>query len=100
MPKISVRQRELKKQNARDTFNKRRSYLLNARMRVCSFSQQLEVLTAFDTLPRDSSAVRQSNRCGVTGTAKSYNRLTGLSRHQLRELGHQSLIPGLFKATW
>ncbi len=100
MPKVSVRQRELKKRITSDTFNKRRRCLLKARTRVCNLSQQLEVFTALETLPRNSIPARQSNRCGLTGTSRSYNRLTGLSRHQLRELGHQSMIPGLFKAAW
>ena len=100
MPKSSMKQREWKRQLARHKHKAKRSYLLHARRKVTNYSQQIEILTSLENLPRDSSVTRHSNRCKVTQTSRAYNRLTGLSRYQLRNLGHQAMIPGLFKASW
>ena len=51
-------------------------------------------------LPRNSSATRLKNRCMITGRPKAYYRDFGLSRHMLREMGHQGLLPGLTKSSW
>jgi ribosomal protein S14 len=50
--------------------------------------------------PRDSSPVRQRNRCWVTGRSRGFYRDFGLSRHALREMGNEGLIPGLRKSSW
>ncbi len=100
MPKLSAQGREWKREKAYKKHKFRRSYLLQARRRATNYSQYIEVVAGLNMLPRDSSLTRKSNRCSITHTARAYNRLTGLSRYQLRELGHQSMIPGLFKASW
>lgn len=51
-------------------------------------------------LPRNSSPTRLVNRCLVTGRPKGYYRDFGLSRHVLREMAHQCLLPGLRKSSW
>jgi len=55
---------------------------------------------ALDLLPRNSSAVRLRNRCGLTGRPKGYMRTFGLSRVKFREMANQGLIPGVRKASW
>lgn len=40
------------------------------------------------------------NRCIVTGRSKGYYRFFGISRHLLRELAHQGLLPGIIKSSW
>ncbi len=100
MPKSSMKQREWKRHLARQEHRAKRNYLLQARRKVTNYSQQLEILTSLENLPRNSSVARHSNRCKVTHTSRAYNRLTGLSRYQLRNLGHQALMPGFFKASW
>ncbi len=52
------------------------------------------------TLPRDSSPVRQRNRCRVTGRPRGYYRKFGLARNKLREAAMQGMIPGLTKSSW
>lgn len=52
------------------------------------------------TLPRDSSAVRQRNRCNLTGRPHGYYRKFGLSRNKLREATMRGDVPGLVKASW
>ncbi|MCK4493026.1 MAG: 30S ribosomal protein S14 [Methylococcales bacterium] len=52
------------------------------------------------TLPRDSSSVRQRNRCNLTGRPHGYYRKFGLSRNKLREATMRGDVPGLSKASW
>ena len=54
----------------------------------------------FHSLPRDSSAVRKRNRCGITGRPHGFYRRFGLSRNKLREAAMKGDIPGLVKASW
>ena len=51
-------------------------------------------------LPRNSSPVRQKNRCAVSGRSRGYMRDFGLSRIQFRELAREGKIPGVKKASW
>jgi small subunit ribosomal protein S14 len=51
-------------------------------------------------LPRDSSSVRQRNRCALTGRPHGYYRKFGLSRNKLREAAMRGDVPGLVKASW
>ena len=54
----------------------------------------------FEKLPRNSSPSRNRNRCWVTGRSRGFYRDFGLSRHVLREMAHEGLIPGLTKSSW
>lgn len=51
-------------------------------------------------LPRDSSPVRQRNRCAITGRPHGVYRKFGLARNKLREAAMNGEIPGLTKASW
>nr|UXD06471.1 ribosomal protein S14 [Eutreptiella sp. CCMP1594] len=51
-------------------------------------------------LPKNSSRSRLHNRCIVTGRPKGYYRFFGLSRHVLREMAHEGLLPGVTKSSW
>jgi small subunit ribosomal protein S14 len=51
-------------------------------------------------LPRNSSAVRQHNRCELTGRPRSFYRKFKLSRIALRELASTGQIPGMVKSSW
>jgi small subunit ribosomal protein S14 len=51
-------------------------------------------------LPRDSSPVRQRNRCRITGRPHGFYRKFGLSRNKLREAAMRGDVPGLVKASW
>lgn len=54
----------------------------------------------FQKLPRDSSPVRQQNRCQITGRPRGVYRKFGLCRNKLREAAMRGDIPGLTKASW
>ncbi|MBM4008442.1 MAG: type Z 30S ribosomal protein S14 [Planctomycetota bacterium] len=43
---------------------------------------------------------RKRNRCELTGHARGYFRKFRISRHMLRELALQGMIPGMRKASW
>ncbi|MEM0992262.1 MAG: 30S ribosomal protein S14 [Bacteroidota bacterium] len=53
-----------------------------------------------DKLPRNSSAVRLHNRCGLTGRPKGYMRKFGICRVKFREMANEGKIPGVTKASW
>jgi small subunit ribosomal protein S14 len=55
---------------------------------------------ALAKLPRDSSPVRQHNRCQRTGRTHGYYRKFGLARTKLREATMRGDVPGLRKASW
>ena len=40
------------------------------------------------------------NRCNMSGRARRYYRIFGLSRHFLRELAYKSMLPGMVKSSW
>ena len=51
-------------------------------------------------LPRNSSPVRQRNRCKLTGRPRGYMRTFGVSRVTFREMALFGLIPGVTKCSW
>ncbi len=55
---------------------------------------------ALDKLPRNGSAVRLHNRCGLTGRPKGYMRDFGISRVAFRKMALAGKIPGVTKASW
>ena len=51
-------------------------------------------------LPRDSSLVRVSNRCIISGRSHGVYKFFKLSRIQIRELASQGKITGVQKSSW
>ncbi len=51
-------------------------------------------------LPRNSSPVRQRNRCKLTGRPRGYIRQFGISRVTFRDMALMGKIPGVTKASW
>ena len=67
---------------------------------VSSFQERLALYKRFESIPRNSSPSRHRNPCWVTGRCRGFYRDFGLSRHVLREMGNDGLIPGLKKSSW
>jgi len=65
-----------------------------------SYGDKREAYQMLAKLPRDSSATRYRNRCGVTGRPRAYFRKFAMSRIAVRELAHQGELPGVRKASW
>jgi small subunit ribosomal protein S14 len=51
-------------------------------------------------LPRNTSPIRTTVRCSVTGRPRGNFRKFGLSRMVFRSLAHRGLLPGVTKASW
>jgi len=64
------------------------------------FEEKQEAMFSLQKLPRDSSPVRQRNRCQITGRPRGFYRKFGLSRNKLREATMRGDVPGLRKASW
>ncbi|MFV8835808.1 30S ribosomal protein S14 [Aquisalimonas sp. APHAB1-3] len=62
--------------------------------------EKLDAQEKLQNLPRNSSPVRQRNRCQVTGRPRGYYRKFGLARNKLREEAMKGMIPGLTKSSW
>ena len=93
-------QRELKRQRLVMKYAQKRSLLKEEIKKASSLKEKLSLHRKLQQLPKNSSPVRLHNRCLVTGRPKGYFRDFGLSRHVLREMAHQGLLPGVRKASW
>ena len=65
-----------------------------------SMEERFEVMAQMAKLPRNSSAVRQHNRCLLTGRPRAVYRKFKLCRIKLRELASAGQIPGMVKSSW
>ena len=65
-----------------------------------SFDEKRAAYAVIAKMPRDASATRYRNRCGVSGRPRAYFRKFGMSRIAVRELAHTGELPGVRKASW
>ncbi|MDH3715754.1 MAG: 30S ribosomal protein S14 [Gammaproteobacteria bacterium] len=65
-----------------------------------TIDERVQAAASLQKLPRDSSPVRQRNRCRLTGRPHGYYRKFGLGRNKLREAAMRGDVPGLCKASW
>jgi len=65
-----------------------------------SLEDKYEIVRKLQNLPRNSAPTRVYRRCVVTGRPRAVYRDFGLSRHVLREMAHECLLPGVVKASW
>lgn len=101
MAKKSMVQRELKREKLVARYATKRAELKKI-MSDPSLDDDTrwKAQMAFQKLPRDSSPVRQRNRCELTGRPHGYYRKFGLGRNKLRESAMRGEVPGLVKASW
>jgi small subunit ribosomal protein S14 len=100
MAKKSMIERQNKRQRLTVKYKDKRSALKKRITETELFEEKLTIHCKLQALPRDSSATRLHNRCLLTGRPKAYFRDFGLSRHVLREMAHEGLLPGVQKASW
>ena len=93
-------QREKKRERLIGKYKTKRNLLKTELAAVTSFSDRLASYKKFERIPRNSSPTRHRNRCWVTGRSRGFYKDFGLSRHVLREMAHDGLIPGLTKSRW
>ena len=101
MAKVSMINREKKRTKLVGRYARKRNELkaiiVNPEV---GFEEQQQAMFALQKLPRDSSPVRQRNRCQITGRPRGFYRKFGLSRNKLREATMRGDVPGLRKASW
>jgi small subunit ribosomal protein S14 len=101
MAKISMKQREAKREQLVAKYAEKRAALKAIILNVDSsdedrWSAQIQL----QKLPRDSSKSRLRNRCQITGRPPGVYRKFKLSRIKLREEGMKGNVQGLKKASW
>ena len=101
MAKRSMLQREKKRAKLVQKYAARRDALKKIISGTdADIDERMQAAAALQKLPRDSSPVRQRNRCRVTGRPHGYYRKFGLGRNKLREAAMRGDVPGLVKASW
>ncbi len=65
-----------------------------------SLEDKINAQYKLQALPRDSSPVRQRNRCKMTGRPHGVFSKFGLSRNMIREQTMLGNVPGLRKGSW
>ena len=100
MAKQSLIQREKKRELLTAKYDAKRSSIKEELRKTKSFPDRVALYKKFEKIPRNSAPSRQRNRCWVTGRSRGFYRDFGLSRHVLREMGNEGLVPGLKKSSW
>nr|YP_009496272.1 ribosomal protein S14 [Guinardia striata]AWT38844.1 ribosomal protein S14 [Guinardia striata] len=100
MAKKSMVEREKKRIKLNNKYAAKRNLLLQEYRSTNDFTLKLEIHSKIQKLPRNSAKNRIRNRCWKTGRPRGYYRDFGVSRHVLREMAHQCLLPGVTKSSW
>ncbi|WP_163577739.1 30S ribosomal protein S14 [Halomonas faecis] len=101
MAKKSMVEREFKRAKLVEKYAAKRAQLKAVIQDVnASDEERFDATLKLQQLPRDSSPVRQRNRCRVTGRPHGYYNKFGLGRNKLREAAMRGEVPGLKKSSW
>lgn len=100
MAKKGMVEREKKRQKLVSKYAHKRQALLEQISQAASQQERMDLHRQLQRLPRNSAPTRLRNRCWVTGRSRGYYRDFGLSRHVLREMAHEGLLPGVTKSSW
>lgn len=100
MAKQAMIQREIKRQKLNKKFQKQRYEIKKNLKQVTEFEDYMRIQKRLQNLPKNSAKCRIKNRCWVTGRSRGFYRDFGLSRHILREMSHECLLPGIKKSSW
>ena len=93
-------EREKKRIKLNNKYKIKRQDLLKQYQTTEDFNLKLEIHSKIQKLQRNSAKIRIRNRCWKTGRPRGYYRDFGVSRHVLREMAHQCLLPGVTKSSW
>lgn len=93
-------EREKKRIKLNTKYEPKRIKLLNEYNSATDFDLKLQIHSKIQKLPRNSAKIRIRNRCWKTGRPRGFYRDFGISRHVLREMAHQCLLPGVTKSSW
>ncbi len=93
-------QRELKRVKLVIKYSKKRQEILFELKKERNLEKIFGLQKKLQSMPPNSLPIRLRNRCWKTGRSRGVYRDFGLSRHVIREMAHQCLLPGLIKASW
>jgi small subunit ribosomal protein S14 len=100
MAKKSMIQRDIKRERLIKKYEAKRNSLKEKLSSNQSYKEKIQIYKKFEQIPPNSAASRYRNRCWVTGRSRGFYRDFGLSRHVVREMAHEGIIPGLKKSSW
>lgn len=101
MSKLCMKERNKKRTNMNNKLRARRAKLKATVMdREATMEERFAAQVKLAELPRNSSRVRQRNRCELTGRGRGYYRKFKMCRNKLRELASFGMLPGVIKASW
>ncbi len=101
MAKTSSVEREKRRVNLYNKLGKKRLKLKEIISGIhSSDDEKMQAELQLQSMPRDSSPIRQRNRCRLCGRSRAYNRLTGLCRIHMRQAVMNGQIPGMRKSSW
>lgn len=100
MAKKSSISKENKKYNSIIEYKEARNWVKNQIKRSSSYRMRVRIHHLLQEFPRNSSVVRKQNRCSITGRPRSVYSYFGLSRHWVRKMAHDGLLPGVVKSSW
>jgi small subunit ribosomal protein S14 len=101
MAKTNMLMREKRRLKVAKKYGARRAQLKELiRNPKTGVEERLAAQAELQRQPRDASAIRQRNRCSITGRSRGVYRKFGLARTKLREAASRGEIPGLSKASW
>nr|ASQ40321.1 ribosomal protein S14 [Cyanoptyche gloeocystis] len=100
MAKKSMIEREKKRQKLVNKFFKKRNTIKEKILEASSLDEKIQLSEQLQNFPRNSSFTRLRKRCWLTGRSRGYYSYFGLSRHVLREMAHEALLPGVTKSSW
>ena len=93
-------QREFKRIKLVKKYFQKRQETKSTLKKVKILSQIFVLQRTLQRLPPNSLPIRVRNRCWKTGRCRGFYRDFGLSRHVIREMAHQCLLPGVVKSSW
>lgn len=100
MSKKSLIEREKKRKKLVQKYLQKRKNLNLQIKRSSVLTQKFNLHREFQKFPRNSSPTRLRNRCLLSGRPRGILKYFGISRHFIRELAHEGLLPGVQKASW
>jgi small subunit ribosomal protein S14 len=100
MAKKSQIERQKKRARLNAIYATRRQYFKRQIKQTQSIKEKFQFGTVLQNFPRNSSSVRLTNRCIITGRSRGVLRCFCISRLVFREMAHQGLLPGVQKSSW